>query len=350
VVSTPAVSVDALRAVLDPRAVLSALGISYRSRGHELYTRQCPACGQRNRETVEIHADEGMWRCYRCRAKGSILDLVAGYSSIDITRDFRRVVDRAAEIAGVDVTTAITPEQIAERKRKRDERRAEEEARAAEMQARMPQIWDECTTRSLSGEAYLRSRGFDTHRLRSVVRYYQGYAPALPLRDLETGAVVGIQRRTPIADADPKSPMVEGSRASGAALHGKPSDLDGDGVDVAVLVEGIADTIAACLAFPACAIYGAPGASQLGAIAAALAPRVKACRGWLVLAPHDDDVGAEGAAEAMHAAVRAGLTIADDDAGLDGASTLRLLGLPTKDLADAYSEGVRWLWPGRRIK
>lgn len=341
-------SVDDLKALLDPRAVLSALGISYRGRGDELYTKNCPACGQRTRETVEIHATEGMWRCYRCRGKGSIYDLIRGFAGLD---SFRAAVERAAEIAGVDVSLQISPELVAERRRKAAERRAADEARAAEMRARMPELWAECSERSLTGETYLKDRGIDPRKLRHVLRYLKGYAPALPLRDLATGEVVGIQSRTPAANAEPKSPMLEGSCARGAALWGRVTDLDPDGVDVAVLVEGVADTLVAHLTWPGCAIYGAPGWEQLASIASAVAPRVAACRGSLLIVPHldPDDQGATGAAEAIRACVDAGLTLAPPDAGLDGASTVRLVDLGEhKDLADAYRAGWRWLWPAPR--
>jgi hypothetical protein len=119
---------------------------------------------------------------------------------------------------------------------------------------------------------------------------------------------------------------------------------------VAILVEGLADTLAAVLAYPGCAVYGAPGWSQLAAVAAAVAPRVREVRGWLLVVPQldADDQGARGAAQAIHAAVRAGLAFAPD-AGLDGAGTVRLVDLGEhRDLADAWRAGWRPQWPTTR--
>ena len=70
-------------------------------------------------------------------------------------------------------------------------------------------------------------------------------------------------------------------------LHQKiaqPARRHHQGIDVAVVVEGLADTLAGILAFDKCVVFGAPGAAQMPGVIAAVARRVVECRGWLLLA------------------------------------------------------------------
>jgi hypothetical protein len=84
-----------------------------------------------------------------------------------------------------------------------------------------------------------------------------------------------------------------------------------------------------------------------------VAQRVAACRGWLLLVVDGDDVGVKGGVHAIFAAEEAGLRLAPADAGLDGASTVRLVRLGKSldgkhhhDLADAWGRSRwRWTWP-----
>ena len=105
-----------------------------------------------------------------------------------------------------------------------------------------------------------------------------------------------------------------------------------------MLVEGLADTLVGRLAFPGCAVFGAPGWKHLGRIAAAIAPRIVAARGWLLLLPHvDGGVGETGCATAVATAMAAGLK-------LD--KSIHLVDVrPHKDLAEAWANGWRWSWP-----
>ena len=111
-----------------------------------------------------------------------------------------------------------------------------------------------------------------------------------------------------------------------------------EGPDVAILTEGITDTLAALLAFPGCVVLGANGASRMEDVAAAIAPRLVAARGWLLVVPDvDGGTGEDNAAEAVVAAERAGLKL--------DASILLVDVRPHKDLADAVQAGWRWRWP-----
>jgi hypothetical protein len=118
---------------------------------------------------------------------------------------------------------------------------------------------------------------------------------------------------------------------------GRVTDIDPDGVDVAVLVEGVTDSIAAALAFDTCAIVGANGWCQMPRVAAAVAPRLVAARGWLLVAVDKDEQGIAGAGDAIGTAM---------DAGLELGKSVRAVELGVhKDLADAWRAGWRWTWP-----
>lgn len=339
---------EQILAELRPAAVPEHYGIKFKICGDELRTRHCPACGQRSTDAVAINVDSGLWCCHVCGARGDVFALVAGYAGLDARRDFVKVKELAAQIAGIS-SAASDPDlvrRLAERRRQEELRRVQEQAERAAAVASMPARWEALDRRSLVGERYLEGRGLDPSELRHVVRFSPQGDPALALRDLETGTVTGIQYRK--LHGEPKLISEKGSRIAGSALHGKLTDIDPDGVDVAVIVEGLADTLAAALAFPGCAIYGAPGAGQMARIAAAVAPRVAAARGWLLMTVDADSTGIAAGSDAIVEAVRGGLRLADGDAGLDGAGTIRLIDLGDHhDLADAYAAGWRYTWPGQ---
>ena len=329
--------------------VLDHYGVKFTTRGDELRTRQCGACGQRSRDAVSINVATGKWCCHRCGEKGDLLRLVALFSGLDVAREFPRVVELAAQIAGIDAS-APDPEierGRAERRKADEERRARARAEANAVRAAMSSRWAALSTTHPSGERYLAGRGLDPRELRragDVVRYSPSGDPAVALRDLETGAIVGMQYRR--LTGEPKIIAERGSQLAGSALLGRSSDIDPEGADVAVIVEGLADTLAAVLAFPGCAVFGAPGAGQMARIAAAVAPRVRVARGWLLLLADNDETGTDNASDAIAEVVRAGLQLAHEGAGIDGASTVRLVDIGAHhDLADAYAAGWRNPWP-----
>lgn len=335
-------SADEIRANI-PGALpgmLDALGASYRRRGGELRTRLCPTCGERSTDCVCIEAATGRWIDHAHGCRGDVFALVAGLAGLDVARDYPKVVKLTAELAGL--TSEQDPERerrITERRRAEDDRRRREQAEQARLVAEMADRWTALDRRSNVGERYLAGRGLDPKELRDrgdVVRFSPGGDPAVALRDLASGAIVGIQYRKLSGDGG-KLRCERGSQLAGSALSGRASELDPDGVDVAVIVEGLADVLAAHLAFPGCAIFGAAGWQQLERIAGAIAPRVMECRGWLLISVDDDEQGVTGAAAATNAAREAGLTLDRD---------LHLLELGEHhDLADAYRAGWRFTWP-----
>ena len=342
---------DQIVAALSPRAVLDRFGIEGRATGRELRTGVCPTCGPRSRrDAVAINLGTGMWDCKVTGCSGDVFALVAGLAGLDARRDFPKVLELAADIAGVSIATdPEAAQRIADRRRVEAARmQADQEARAA-ARATMPAKWAALATRHADGEAYLAGRGIDAAALRrhgDVVRYSLTGEPAVALRDLATGAITGVQYRCLAGDR--KLRCEPGSQLAGAALHGRVGEiaLGGEGgVDVAVLVEGLADTLVAVLTWPGCAIFGAP-AGELERVATAVAPRIAACRGWLLVSVDNDRTGVDKATDAVVAAVHHGLVLAPLGAGLNGRGEVRLVRLGEHhDLADAHRAGWRWSWP-----
>ncbi len=333
-------------ALLTPDMVIAACGIDARRRGRAWRIRTCPGCGDKpSREGAAIYYRKSdgtpRWTHHGHECGGDMLDLIAAAERIDRRRELPKLLEVSAKIAGVEANDPELERKIAERVRQENERRAREEAERTAAIAAMPSTWAALERRSLVGERYLLSRGLDPAELRAqgdVIRYSAAGELALPMRSLSDGAIVGIQYRS--ADTAKQFRTAPYSDADESALCGRPSDIDPDGVDVAVIVEGLGDTLAGRLAFPGCAVYGAAGAGQLAGIVERIAPRVLAARGWLLLVPHDDEPGVDAGVEAVRAAQSAGLVLDRD---------LHLVDLGEhNDLADAWRAGWRWQWPQLR--
>lgn len=339
---------DTVRALLMPSMVLDYYAIARRGLT-QLSVRVCPVCGQLRRGSVSIHAQTGAWRCFHCGARGGILDLVAGYADLDSKRDYQRVLGVAAAIAGVP--RGVPDEdhvRLLEEHRARRQAYAEKEARRqAKARAAMPFIWKNLDQRSVAGEIYLRGRLIDPDLLRKgdLVRYSKKGDPAVLLRDLATGEVSGIQYRCLQGDA--KLLSEPGSQVAGACLLGRIADLDH--AHVAILVEGLADTLVARLSWPDAVIFGAPGAGQLESIAKVIAPEVAKRQGILLIVPDDDPPGIGGSAHAAVAAMKSGLDLVErvrrDDVSKACLVDLgrNLAGVFHHDLAQAWATS-RWRW------
>lgn len=87
---------------LTAERVLDHFGVEHRRAGGELRFQICPECGPRTRDdSVSVNRESGRWRCLAHECRGDLLTMVAGYAGVDIDRDFQRVVEVAADIAGV---------------------------------------------------------------------------------------------------------------------------------------------------------------------------------------------------------------------------------------------------------
>jgi hypothetical protein len=336
-------TVDDVNSLLRPGDVIAACGLDARERGRAFRFRTCPLCGahpKRGGAAIYRRRSDQAWRYTHhghASCAGSLLDLIAVSERIDRKTEFPRLVARAATIAGIDASDPELEQKIAKRAaNEAAEREREERARTAAL-LKMPDVWSSLARRSSAGKAYLATRGFEDDELRTqgdVVRYSDAGEVALAMRSLETGAVVGIQYRSIIGKGFRAEPY---SEPSSSALGGRIAELDREGVDVAIVVEGLSDTLAARLAWPGCAVFGAAGVDHVEAVMEAVAARAVEIGGWVLLVVDDDEVGIEAGADAIGAAVDAGLV-------LD--RTLHVVDVGNHhDLADAYAAGWRWSWP-----
>ena len=211
----------------------------------------------------------------------------------------------------------------------------------------MPAIWKTLDRRHITGEAYLRDRGIDPEFLfaADAVRYSKLGDPAVRLHDLATGNLTGIQYR--MLNGDTKLLAHPGSQTAGAALLGRLAHLET--VRVAIVVEGLADTLVARQLWPGAAVFGAAGAEQLETIAAAVSKTVFERRGILLIVPDNDDVGVKNTARAVMAAITAGLELTEHVKEHDETKIqivdlgFNLADQRHHDLADAW-KCSRWRW------
>lgn len=345
------IRVEDVLAALTVEAVLSWYHVDYID-GPEIRLAQCPRCGADvKREGFAVNRDAGRWVHHSgpvgadnpCR--GDLLDLVAAFEQLDRKRDFRKLVEVAAAIAGVSESTDRA-ELDARRERyarEREQRTREAAARRAAATAAVPDHWAQLPRRSVAGEAYVKGRGLDPGELIAcdAVRFDRG-DPAVRLHAYD-GTIINVARRLRVPwqtpSGDVRKMMVLPDCTTDGTLVGKVADLDvvGEGPDVAVLTEGVADTLAGVLAFPGCVVLGASGAARMPDVAAAIAPRLVEARGWLLAVPHvDGGTGEDYAALAVIAAEQAGLKLDE---------SIRLVDVrPHKDLCDAVRDGWRWRW------
>ena len=339
----PRIDIADVLALLTPEIVIAASGLDAKQRGRAWRLRTCPFCGAKpSRAGCAIYRRkrDGAWRATHhghAGCAGDLLDVLAARWNIDRRRELPSLIEQAAKVVGIEAADPTLERRIAEHAaRQRAEREREERERAAALAA-MPQTWGALSRRSPMGEDYLRGRCIDPDELRAqgdVVRYTASGEIAVALRSFATGAVVGIQYRSAGGKDFRSEPW---SAPEESALAGRLAELDREGVDVAVVVEGLADTLAARLAFPGCAVFGAAGAAHLEHVAANVAARVKEIGGWMLMTVDNDETGVDNAADAINAAIQAGLTLDADFHLVD-------LG-EHHDLADAYAHGWRWRWP-----
>jgi hypothetical protein len=341
----------AIRSLLTPAMVLDHFDIKRRGQA-QWAVQVCPKCGQLKRGSLSIHPQTGLWRCFACESQGGIFDLVAGYANIDPKQDFHRVLGIAATIAGVPhgVPDEDYAKLLEEHRAKRAAQSAAETARRDRIRARMPAMWSALDRRNVTGEAYLRDRGIDPAPLYTIdaVRYSKLGDPAVRLHDLATGNLTGIQYR--MLHGDTKLLAQPGSQTAGACLLGRLATLEER--RLAIIVEGLADTLVAHLLWPEAAIFGAAGAAQLETISAAVSPVVAQRRSVLLIVPHDDKPGFENTIKAGITATAAGLDLVDQVKQNDEAKVQivdlgkNLADQRHNDLADAWKcSRWRWRWP-----
>jgi DNA primase len=101
-------------ALTDPRALCDALGLLDGPRSWARQARgvivRCPWHDERTPSCSVYRADDGTIaaKCHGCGASGDALSLVAAVSGLDPRRDFAAVLDEAARIAGVRISSPST--------------------------------------------------------------------------------------------------------------------------------------------------------------------------------------------------------------------------------------------------
>ena len=101
-------------ALTDPRALCDALGLldgprSWARQGRGVIVR-CPWHDERTPSCSVYRADDGTIaaKCHGCGASGDALSLVAAVGGLDLRRDFAAVLDEAARLAGVRLSSPST--------------------------------------------------------------------------------------------------------------------------------------------------------------------------------------------------------------------------------------------------
>lgn len=344
--------------------LLSSYGHKFRKGGgrNELQSKECPRRQDHSSpDAFRFNVVKKRWQCFPCNATGDVFTYVAEMERLDCVSDWRAVLQRSAEIAGVTVTIA-TPE---ERARRVEELRAHRLARQQQVDAEEQDqdrraiqtataYWNAMRLCDADGERYLGTRGitpshvvqlgtrlrFDGADHPHRDRWSSDSAPSLALYNLQTNQLDGVvRRRLPSAiEADTsdtrktKAPTLTGCRGSGAM--GNPLSAIRRGQDV-IATEGIVDSITSMIAWPDAITIGSNGTGPLANLLAEIARRVVAARGRLLLVPHADEK--RQGEDAMRPGVRAAI-----GAGLRIGFNLKLVDLGTaKDLNEAWTQGWR---------
>lgn len=290
-----------VRAELPIAAVFRTHGIELSGRGRELRASSCPVCGVRSRsDAVSVNAERGLWRCHVCCAGGDALGALAGFVGLDCRRDFRKVIALAADLVKEDLSTALLMRHPrADVMRSIYQRRAEDAAKRVAEQtdavARARLLWRRLTGDHANGRSYLLRRGIDPTELirREVVRFHVDGSPAVAMFD-ESGDLVNMVTRRITPGNGPKVIGLRGCPTLGSLVGLVPKIRRGVHV---VVVEGLADTLTAVLAWPEAVVLGAHGASRYPDVVRAAARQLVAMGGGRLGLALDDDAAGRKAGE-----------------------------------------------------
>jgi 5S rRNA maturation endonuclease (ribonuclease M5) len=159
------------QALRDPIAVCRALGLEAgaKRQGGGIFVR-CPAHDDASPSCSVTRGADGTIRvrCFGCSMAGDVFDLVAAVERLDRRGDFRKVAERAAELAGVGATSSAPTRPAPPPPPPKPPPPVEE----------VRELWERCTPTCVDPEvsAWLRSRAIDP----AAVDAY-GPARALPV-------------------------------------------------------------------------------------------------------------------------------------------------------------------------
>ena len=361
----PLPAVEDVRAELTAAAVLQRTSIEIRQPPHgDWFGHQCPReFHRKSPRAFCINPETGRWKCYAgCVGPdnrplaGDLFKLIAEHNGLATTgADFARVLAIAAGIAGV-TAVSIPPE---ERERRRRERAAQDAQRRREREAARARHlaesivvatahWQTLAPRHGPAEQWLAERGVAQAVELGLVRFDQHDhgSIAMPLYT-DDGQICNVIRRrlppfAPTADDRFRALVVPDGRSWrglwGEGTYVNPvADIE-RGRDV-VIAEGFFDAITAAVAWratgghAAAIAIGARSASDLGVVSRAAAPRVKELGARLVVVPHRDNAGFQGAMAACREALDAGLRL--------GRGSLVVVDCGESDLNAAWCAGWR---------
>ncbi len=330
---------DQIRVELAVERVVDTYALKGIRRGKWLRLSECPRCRDRSsREAIAIEISTGRWihhgseRAAGGICSGDLFDLVAACEGLDTRKDFRRVLARCAEVAGI-VGAATNPEIEARIQQRLKEQAAQDvidRARRQRAAQNAAELWLELATRSDAGELYLTRRGLDPYPLvrAGAVRFDEDGNPCVALRSAE-GRVTAIATRYIEPGGRPKVMVGKDTSTEGTFVDTVGSIAHGRDV---FIVEGVMDALTAREAWPSATILGANGVGNVAKVAALAISRIRLARTRLVLVPHDDEKGIRAMTEAGKIAIAA---------GLDLESSLEVVALSHKDLNDAWCAGWR---------
>ncbi len=160
--------------------------------------------------------------------------------------------------------------------------------------------------------------------------------PMVAIYDHATGEVISTATRIIDAIGDHKG-MVTHDGTTVGTMIGRVGELDRQGPDIAIIVEGVTDGLAAVQTWPGGVILAAHSAGQLARVVAEAAPRLRVIRGWLLIVPDRGDAGVTAGLAALDDAEAAGLVLDAD---------VHLVDLGEhQDLTAAVQAGWTWSWP-----
>lgn len=308
---------DEVVAALRVEDVMGHLGITGRFHGAWLRSARC-AETDHGSDAFALKRD-GHWHCYSCDKGGDILALLAAGMGVDVRANFSRVLELAAELAGIDMDPGANifgdgPVKPPPRPRPELPQLPPIETRIATARKRAAWVWDRLYDQPQLIGPYLRSRGLDPEAVfaREALRccpvrmdrpgddanqdlrtLWWTFGPrrgtlsvVFPVRAATDGALIDLRARR--LDPEPGQPkiigMVGGITSTPAergktrqllGCYGSPHSIESDHV---VVCEGAMDYASALTVWPNAQVLAAVEAGSLG-IVTRHAARTLASRG-----------------------------------------------------------------------
>lgn len=318
------IDVEDVRAELRIEDVINRYGLKVRRHGRTLRAKECPRCRlPSSSEAIVFNPRKDTWGHFGAgkaeggECFGNAIDLVAVCEGLDTKRDFVKVLEIAAKIAGVEARP-LTDDERAARRAYREQQAAERQIQADAEEAAMlreaklkaasvrQRLLRSRETRT-SCRGYLLSRGLDGGRLLEGDHARSDLLgnPHVTLWSLDDSEPINVVHR--VIDEKNTGPRVLGLPGCPTAgtLCGRVADITTG--STVVVTEGLIDTLTAIQLWPDHVVLGAHGAGRMALLVETVAPIIVSKGGKLVLVPDGDDVGQRCAIKAGEAAMAAGL-------------------------------------------